>query len=309
MKKKLLSGLLAAAFTLSLAACGAPASESTAAPSESGSTAATQEAAGDAASFTGDGFDSSVDYEALKGTTITVAASPVPHAEILKVAGEILAQADITLKVVEFTDYIQPNKATENGEVDANYFQHGPYLENFNEENGTHLVSVASIHYEPLGLYPGKTKSLDELADGAQIGVPNDTTNEARALQLLAAQGLITLKEGAGLTATKNDIAENPKNLEIVEMEAAQLPRQLASLDMAVINGNYATEAGFSSAADALAAEDADSEAAQTYANVLVVKEGNEETPATKALIAALQSQKVKDYITETYGGAVVAIF
>lgn len=309
MKKKLLSGLLAAAFTLSLAACGAPASESTAAPSESGSTAATQEAAGDAASFTGDGFDASVDYAALKGTTITVAASPVPHAEILKVAGEILAQADITLKVVEFTDYIQPNKATENGEVDANYFQHGPYLENFNEENGTHLVSVASIHYEPLGLYPGKTKSLDELADGAQIGVPNDTTNEARALQLLAAQGLITLKEGAGLTATKNDIAENPKNLEIVEMEAAQLPRQLGSLDMAVINGNYATEAGFSSAADALAAEDADSEAAQTYANVLVVKEGNEETPATKALIAALKSQKVKDYITETYGGAVVAIF
>lgn len=309
MKKKLLSGLLAAAFTLSLAACGAPASESTAAPSESGSTAATQEAAGDAASFTGDGFDASVDYAALKGTTITVAASPVPHAEILKVAGEILAQADITLKVVEFTDYIQPNKATENGEVDANYFQHGPYLENFNEENGTHLVSVASIHYEPLGLYPGKAKSLDELADGAQIGVPNDTTNEARALQLLAAQGLITLKEGAGLTATKNDIAENPKNLEIVEMEAAQLPRQLGSLDMAVINGNYATEAGFSSAADALAAEDADSEAAQTYANVLVVKEGNEETPATKALIAALKSQKVKDYITETYGGAVVAIF
>lgn len=309
MKKKLLSGLLAAAFTLSLAACGAPASESTAAPSESGSTAATQEAAGDAASFTGDGFDASVDYAALKGTTITVAASPVPHAEILEVAGEILAQADITLKVVEFTDYIQPNKATENGEVDANYFQHGPYLENFNEENGTHLVSVASIHYEPLGLYPGKAKSLDELADGARIGVPNDTTNEARALQLLAAQGLITLKEGAGLTATKNDIAENPKNLEIVEMEAAQLPRQLASLDMAVINGNYATEAGFSSAADALAAEDADSEAAQTYANVLVVKEGNEETPATKALIAALKSQTVKDYITETYGGAVVAIF
>ena len=307
MKKKLLSGLLAAALTLSLAACGAPASESTAAPSESGSTAATQEAA--AASFTGDGFDAAVDYESLKGSTITVAASPVPHAEILKVAGEILAQADITLKVVEFTDYIQPNKATENGEVDANYFQHGPYLENFNEENGTHLVSVAAIHYEPLGLYPGKVKSLDELADGAKIGVPNDTTNEARALQLLAAQGLITLKEGAGLTATKNDIAENPKNLEIVEMEAAQLPRQLGSLDMAVINGNYATEAGFSSAADALAAEDAASEAAQTYANVLVVKEGSEETPATKALIAALKSQKVKDYITETYGGAVVAIF
>lgn len=311
MKKKLLSGLLAAALTLSLAACGsAPASESTApSSSESAATSTADTAAADATALTGDGFDSSVDYEALKGTTITVAASPVPHAEILKVAGEILAQADINLKVVEFTDYIQPNKATENGEVDANYFQHGPYLENFNEENGTHLVSVAAIHYEPLGLYPGKTKTLDELTDGAKIGVPNDTTNEARALQLLAAQGLITLKDGAGLTATKNDIQDNPKNLDIVEMEAAQLPRQLASLDMAVINGNYATEAGFSSAADAIAAEDADSEAAQTYANVLVVKEGNEDTPATKALIAALKSQKVKDYITETYGGAVVAIF
>lgn len=311
MKKKLLSGLLAAALTLSLAACGgAPASESTApSSSESAATSTADTAETDTTALTGDGFDSSVDYEALKGTTITVAASPVPHAEILKVAGEILAQADINLKVVEFTDYIQPNKATENGEVDANYFQHGPYLENFNEENGTHLVSVATIHYEPLGLYPGKTKTLDELADGAKIGVPNDTTNEARALQLLAAQGLITLKDGAGLTATKNDIQDNPKNLDIVEMEAAQLPRQLASLDMAVINGNYATEAGFSSAADAIAAEDADSEAAQTYANVLVVKEGNEETPVTKALIAALKSQKVKDYITETYGGAVVAIF
>ena len=311
MKKKLLSGLLAAALTLSLAACGgAPASESTApSSSESAATSTADTAEADTTALTGDGFDSSVDYEALKGTTITVAASPVPHAEILKVAGEILAQADINLKVVEFTDYIQPNKATENGEVDANYFQHGPYLENFNEENGTHLVSVAAIHYEPLGLYPGKTKTLDELADGAKIGVPNDTTNEARALQLLAAQGLITLKDGAGLTATKNDIQDNPKNLDIVEMEAAQLPRQLASLDMAVINGNYATEAGFSSAADAIAAEDADSEAAQTYANVLVVKEGNEGTPVTKALIAALKSQKVKDYITETYGGAVVAIF
>lgn len=311
MKKKLLSGLLAAALTLSLAACGgAPASESTApSSSESAATSTADTAEADTTALTGDGFDSSVDYEALKGTTITVAASPVPHAEILKVAGEILAQADINLKVVEFTDYIQPNKATENGEVDANYFQHGPYLENFNEENGTHLVSVAAIHYEPLGLYPGKTKTLEELADGAKIGVPNDTTNEARALQLLAAQGLITLKDGAGLTATKNDIQDNPKNLDIVEMEAAQLPRQLASLDMAVINGNYATEAGFSSAADAIAAEDADSEAAQTYANVLVVKEGNEETPVTKALIAALKSQKVKDYITETYGGAVVAIF
>lgn len=309
MKKKLISSLLAAALTLSLAACGS-------APAASGSEAASEPAASsdaaastESAAPTGDGFDASVDYAALAGTTITVAASPVPHAEILAVAADILAQADITLDVMEFTDYIQPNQATENGEVDANYFQHGPYLENFNAENGTHLVSVGAIHYEPLGLYPGKAASLDALADGAQIGVPNDPTNEARALQLLAAQGLITLREGAGLEATKNDIEENPKNLEIVEMEAAQLPRQLASLDMAVINGNYASEAGFSSASDTLAAEDAASEAAQTYANVLVVKEGSEDTPATKALLAALKSQAVKDFITETYDGAVVAIF
>ena len=199
--------------------------------------------------------------------------------------------------------------ALEGKELDANFFQHKPYLDDFNKEKGTKLISIGTVHYEPFGIYAGKTKSLDALKDGAMVAVPNDTTNEARALQLLAAQGLITLKEGAGLTATKNDIAENPKNLEIVEMEAAQLPRQLGSLDMAVINGNYATEAGFSSAADALAAEDADSEAAQTYANVLVVKEGNEDTDVTKALTAALKSQKVKDYITETYGGAVVAIF
>lgn len=309
MKKKLISSLLAAALTLSLAACGS-------APAASGSEAASEPAASsdaaastESAAPTGDGFDASVDYAALAGTTITVAASPVPHAEILAVAADILAQADITLDVMEFTDYIQPNQATENGEVDTNYFQHGPYLENFNAENGTHLVSVGAIHYEPLGLYPGKAASLDALADGAQIGVPNDPTNEARALQLLAAQGLITLREGAGLEATKNDIEENPKNLEIVEMEAAQLPRQLASLDMAVINGNYASEAGFSSASDTLAAEDAASEAAQTYANVLVVKEGSEDTPATKALLAALKSQAVKDFITETYDGAVVAIF
>src|SRR5699024_5908557 len=194
MKKKLISSLLAAALTLSLAACGS-------APAASGSEAASEPAASsDAAASTksaaptGDGFDASVDYAALAGTTITVAASPVPHAEILAVAADILAQADITLDVMEFTDYIQPNQATENGEEDANYFQHGPYLENFNAENGTHLVSVGAIHYEPLGLYPGKAASLDALADGAQIGVPNDPTNEARALQLLAAQGLITLR-------------------------------------------------------------------------------------------------------------------
>ena len=309
--KKLISAALAALLALSLAACGqsnssSASTDSTASASQGSQAGASGETAAD---FTGDGFDPSIDYASLDGTTITVAASPTPHAEILEVAGDILAQAGITLKVQEFTDYVQPNMVTESGEVDANYFQHQAYLDNFNEENGTHLVSVAKIHYEPLGLYPGKTKSIDELADGAKISVPNDTSNEARALQLLAAQGLIELKPEAGLTATKNDITSNPKNLEIVEMEAAQLPRTLADVDMAVINGNYATQAGFSSAKDALAAESADSETAQIYPNVLVVKEGHENDPAILALAAALKSDAVRSFIDETYGGAVVPLF
>ena len=308
--KKFLSALLAATLTLSLAACGSTASSAASSESASSEAVSSEAASSEAAAdFTGDGYDATVDYAALAGTTITVAASPVPHAEILNVAKDILAKADITLEIKEFTDYVQPNLVTENGEVDANYFQHGPYLENFNAENGTHLVSVAAIHYEPFGLYPGKTKTLEELADGAKIAVPNDTTNEARALQLLSAQGIITVKEGAGLTATKNDIIENPHNVEIVEMEAAQLPRTLADVDYAVINGNYAQEAGFSVGKDAIAVEDASSEAAQTYANILVVKEGNEDSPAIKALTAALTSQAVKDYINENYDGAVVPIF
>ncbi len=299
MKKKLISGLLAIAFTLSLAGCGAATS----------SAAGSQAASGESAAFTGDGFDPDIDYAALAGTTVRVGASPAPHAEILQVAKEILAQADITLDIVEFTDYIQPNTATESGDIDANYFQHQDYLNTFNAENGTHLVSVAQIHYEPLGIYPGKTASFEELADGAQILVPNDTSNEARALQLLAAQGLIELAPDAGLTATKQDITANPKNLEIVEMEAAQLPRSLASADMAVINGNYATQAGFSSANDALATESADSDAAQLYPNVLVGEEGRENDPAILAVAAALQSDAVRDFINETYGGAVVPLF
>ena len=256
-----------------------------------------------------DGINPDIDYSALNGTTITVAASPTPHAEILKVAGDILATKGITLKVVEYTDYIQPCNVTESGEVDANYFAHLPYLENFNDENGTHLVSAGAIHYEPFGLYPGKTATIDALKDGAQIAVPNDGTNEGRALQLLASQGLITLKDDAGLTATKLDIVENPKNLDIVEMEAAQLPRTLSSVDMAVINGNYAIEAGLSVGKDAVATEDSNSEAAQTYANVVSVKEGNEKNPAVLALVAALQSEAVRTYITDTYDGAVVPSF
>ena len=294
--KKLISAVLAGALALSLAACGSTAASSAAASSEAASSEAVSS-------------EAAAETNELAGTTLKVAASPVPHAEILSVAKDILAEQGITLEIIEYTDYVQPNMVTESGEVDANYFQHTPYLDSFNEENGTHLVSVGAIHYEPFGLFAGKTATLDELADGAQIAVPNDTTNEARALQLLAAQGIITLKEGAGLTATKNDIAENPHNVDIVEMEAAQLPRTLADVDFAVINGNYAAEAGLNAAADALDVEDASSEAAQTFANILVVKEGNEANPAIQALLAALQSEQVKAYIDENYAGAVVAIF
>ena len=291
--KKLISVALAGTLALSLAACGSSASSSAAE-----STAASSEAA-----------ESTAETGELAGPTLTVAASPPPHAESLPVAKEVLAEQGITLEVVEFSDYVQPNLVTESGEVDANYFQHTPYLESFNEENGTHLVSVGAIHYEPFGIYPGKSNDLENIADGATIAVPNDTTNEARALQLLAAQGIITVRDGAGLTATVNDIEENPHNVKIEEIEAAQLPRTVSDVDFAVINGNYAMEAGFSVGTDALAIEDASSEAAQTYANVLVVKEGNENDPAIQALYAALTSDTIKDFINNTYDGAVVPIF
>ena len=292
--KKLLSALLAGALAVSLAACGASASVSeSAAPADSGAAAAsTAETGSD-----------------LSGTTIKVAASPTPHAETLKVAKDILAEQGITLEIIEFSDYVQPNMVTESGEVDANYFQHQPYLDSFNEENGTHLVSVGAIHYEPLGIYPGKSQDLEEITDGAVIAVPNDTTNEARALQLLAAEGIITIREDAGLTATINDIVENPHNVQVEELEAAQLPRTLADVDYAVMNGNYALEAGFSVKDDALATEDAASEAAQTYGNVLVVAEGNEDSAAVQALLAALKSDEVKSFIETTYNGAVLPLF
>ena len=240
--------------------------------------------------------------------TIKVGASITPHAEILNAVKDDLAAQGYNLEVVEFTDYVLPNTALEEGDLDANYFQHGPYLDDFNAQNGTHLVAVAAIHYEPFGIYAGKTTSLEELADGATVAIPNDGTNEARALLLLEAQGLIKLNEGVTFTATKLDIAENPKNLDIQEIEAAQLPRSLQDVDLAVINGNYAIQAGLK-VSDALAVEDKDSIAAETYANVLVVKEGNEETDATKALIAALQSETAREFIDATYEGAVIAKF
>ncbi len=242
--------------------------------------------------------------------TVTVAASPTPHAEILTnaVASE-LEKEGYTLKVKEFTDYIQPNDVTEQGEVDANYFQHQPYLDSFNEEKGTHLISVAAVHFEPFGLYAGKTASLDALADGATVAVPNDTTNEARALLLLQQEGLIKLADGAGITATTKDIVENPKNLKITELEAANIPNALADVDVACINGNYAQAAGLSVGKDALAVEATDSLAAETYANVLVVKDGNQDSDKIKALAKALTSESVRTYINNTYNGAVVPVF
>ena len=240
---------------------------------------------------------------------LSVGATPAPHAEILKQCIPILAEQGIDLEVVEFNDYVIPNTATESGQIDANYFQHVLYLGDFNEQNGTHLVAVEKIHYEPFGIYAGKTASLDALEDGATIAVPNDGTNEARALLLLEAQGLITLEEGVGLTATKLNIAENPHNYDIQEIEAAQLPRSLGSVDVAVINGNYAIDAGLK-ASDALAFEDGESDVIQNnYANVLVVKEGNENNEAIQALVAVLKSDAIKTFIEETYEGAVVPLF
>lgn len=223
---------------------------------------------------------------------IKVAASATPHAEILEQAKPLLEAKGYDLQVTVFDDYVQPNEVVESGDFDANYFQHIPYLESFNEEKGTHLVNAGGIHYEPFGIYPGTKASLDELADGDSIAVPNDTTNEARALLLLQDNGIITLKEGAGLTATKNDIVENPYNVDIVELEAAQVPRVKDEVAFMVLNGNYALEAGFSVAKDAIAYEKADSEAAKTYVNVIAVKEGNENSDKIKALVRFLLHRK-----------------
>ncbi len=243
------------------------------------------------------------------GIVVKVAATPAPHAEILEAAKELMAAEGYTLEIVEFSDYIIPNEVTSSGEVDANYFQHLAYLNDYNHKNGTALVPVAAIHYEPYALYAGKTASLDELAEGAQISVPSDPSNEARALLLLEEIGLITLTEGVGLEATKLDIVDNPLNLNIQEMEAAQLARTLDSVDMAVINGNYAIQANLNVATDAVAVEDPKGENTQSlYANVLVVQEGNEENPGIAALLKVLQSDAMREFITTQYGDAVVPL-
>ena len=253
--------------------------------------------------------DSSSDTKKEETKKIVIGASPSPHADILKVAKKELKKEGYELEIKEYSDYVQPNTALESGDLDANYFQHKPYLDDFNKQKKTHLVSAGTIHYEPFGIFPGKTKTLKALKNGATVAVPNDTTNEARALLLLQDQGLIKLKDGAGLTATKKDIVENKKDLAIKEIEAAQIPRSLKDVDIAVVNGNYALEAGLKVNKDALATEDADSIGAKTYGNIVAVKKGNEKTDATKALIKALKSDTVKKYINDKYDGAVVPLF
>ena len=237
---------------------------------------------------------------------ITVAASPTPHAEILEAAKDILAKDGWTLEIKEFEDYVIPNEVVESGEIDANYFQHVPYLDSFNEEKGTHLVSVGKIHYEPFGIYPGTKSSLDELAEGDVIAIPNDTTNEARALLLLQDNGLLTLKDGVGLEATVNDIVDNPKGIQFQELEAAQVSRVVGEVAFVVLNGNYALEAGYSVGKDSIAYEKSDSEAAKTYVNIVAVKEGNENNEGIKALVDVLKSDEIKKFINDTYDGAVV---
>lgn len=238
--------------------------------------------------------------------TITVAASATPHAEILEAAKEALKEQGYDLQVKVFDDYVQPNEVVEAGEFDANYFQHVPYLNSFNEEHGTHLVDAGDIHYEPFGIYPGTKSSLDDVAKGDVIAIPNDTTNEARALLLLQDNGLLTLKDGVGLEATVNDITENPYNLDFEELEAAQVARVVGEVAYVVLNGNYALEAGYSVAKDSIAYEASDSVAAETYVNIIAVAEGHENDAKIKALVSVLKSDEIKKFIEDTYDGAVV---
>jgi D-methionine transport system substrate-binding protein len=306
MKKKLLAALTAAALgTAFLAGCGSSSSSDTAATEAAAASteaaAATTEAAAEA--------ETTADTAAADGdNVITVAASQTPHSEILEQAKSLLADEGYELEVTVFEDYVQPNNVVESGDFDANYFQHVNYLNSFNEENGTHLVVATNgkIHYEPFGIYGGTKSSLDDVADGDAIAIPNDTTNEARALLLLQQVGLIKLADGVGVNATVNDVTENPHNLQLVEVEAAQVAKQLPSVAFGVINGNYALENGLSVENDALATESADGDAIQQYVNIIAVKDGNQDLPKIKALTDALHSDTIVNYINDTYQGAVV---
>ena len=244
--------------------------------------------------------------KAADSKVITIAASPTPHSEILEEAKPLLAAKGYDLQITVFEDYVIPNEVVESGEFTANYIQHLPYLNSFNEEKGTHIASVGEIHYEPFGIYPGTKSSLDDIAEGDVIAVPNDTTNEARALLLLQDNGIIKLTDDAGLTATVNDIVENPFNVEFKELEAAQVSRVVSEVAYVVLNGNYALEAGYVVSKDALAYEKSDSEAAKTYVNIIAVKEGNEDNEGVKELVEILKSDEIKKFINDKYEGAVI---
>ncbi|MDY6340807.1 MAG: MetQ/NlpA family ABC transporter substrate-binding protein [Lachnospiraceae bacterium] len=308
MKRQFIAAVIGAALTAGvLAGCGS--STETTASTAASSTAAASEASSETSAAADTSSEAASDTSAVASLgTITVAASQTPHSEILAQAKPILAQEGWDLEVTVFEDYVQPNNVVESGDFDANYFQHVNYLNSFNEENGTHLVVATNgkIHYEPFGIYGGTKKSLDEIADGDAIAIPNDTTNEARALLLLQQEGLITLNDGVGVNATVNDIKDNPYNLEIVEVEAAQVPKQLPSVAFGVINGNYALENGLSVADDALATESADGDAIQQYVNIIAVKDGNQDEDKIKALTDVLHSDAIVKYINDTYQGAVV---
>ncbi len=318
MKKKFIAAILTAALALgTLTACGGSGDSAVSAPDDAAETEAesTQEpAAEEPEDEAAPEEDAAADTEADAETgtpaeskgTITVAASATPHAEILEQAKPLLAEQGWDLEVTVFNDYVQPNQVVESGEFDANYFQHIPYLDSFNEEQGTHLVNAGGIHYEPFGIYPGTKSDLSTLEKGDVIAVPNDTTNEARALLLLQDNGILTLKDGVGLEATVRDIVDNPNEIEIQELEAAQVPRVKDEVAFVVLNGNYALEAGFSVAKDAVAYEQADSEAAKTYVNVIAVKEGNENNEAVSALVDVLKSDEIAEYINNTYDGGVI---
>lgn len=309
MKKKFIATILTAALALSvLTACGSEAAETAQTAEPAIEEAAEEETAEP------EETEADVEEEAAEETeaeveskgTITVAASATPHAEILEQAKPILAEQGWDLEVTVFNDYVQPNLVVESGDFDANYFQHIPYLESFNEEQGTHLVNAGGIHYEPFGIYPGTKSDLTTLEKGDVIAVPNDTTNEARALLLLQDNGVITLKDGVGLEATVRDIVENPYEIEIQELEAAQVPRVIEEVAFVVLNGNYALEAGYNVVNDSIAYEQADSEAAKTYVNVIAVEEGNENNEAITALVDVLKSDEIKEYINNTYSGGVI---
>ena len=240
-----------------------------------------------------------------KAEVLKVAANPVPHAEILNHIKPLLAKEGVDLQIIEFTDYIQPNMALSSKEVDANFFANVPYQNNFNKDHGTNFVSFAQVHIEPLAIYSQKIKDLKDLPNGAKVAIPSDPTNSARALLLLQSAGLVTLKDPTGLTNTPFDVTSNPKNIQITELEAAQIPRSIQDLDAAVINANYALPAGLNPTKDGLFVEKADS----PYANLLSVNPGDENKPAIQKLAKALQSPEVKKFIEDHYKGAIIPAF